>query len=52
MAGPFRNALVAELCRRLEEPGGYTAAALDAALTLLIAALLDQARTSEALVTG
>lgn len=43
--GPFRNPLVAELCRRLEQPGEYTAASLDAALALLVASLLEQGRT-------
>jgi AraC family transcriptional regulator len=47
-AGPFRNALAAELCRRLEEPDDYTSAPLDAALTLLIATLLHQARNAGA----
>jgi AraC family transcriptional regulator len=44
--GPVRNALVAELCRRLAEPGEYTPATLDAAVTLLVATLLDQARNA------
>jgi AraC family transcriptional regulator len=47
MAGPFRNTLVAELCRRLEGPYEYTSAPLDAALTLLIATLLDQSRNAQ-----
>lgn len=44
--GPFRNPLVAELCRRLEQPGQYAPASVDAALTLLIAGLLDHARSA------
>ncbi|HEX4248303.1 MAG TPA: AraC family transcriptional regulator, partial [Pseudonocardia sp.] len=43
--GPFRNPLVAELCRRLEQPGQFAAPSLGAALTLVIATLLDQAGT-------
>lgn len=44
--GPVRSPLVAELCRRLARPGGYVPAALDAALTLLVATLLEQARAA------
>lgn len=40
--GPFRDTLVAELCRRLEQPGEYTAASVDAVLVLLVATLLEQ----------
>jgi AraC family transcriptional regulator len=45
---PFRNPLVAELCRRLEQPGQHIAASVDAALTLVIATLLDQAGRTRA----